>query len=248
MKLLPAFIRRWRSRRAHERLFASEPGVYSQGRWLPETRVSLASRIEHPERLQLADHVTIGHFNLIDASAGVVIDEGVHISNHVTIVSCSSHRSRRLLGRAYAGWPASIAPSPVDEAGAPARHTTADAARGPDHDAAQDPTADAADHLATTLPDGRRPPPGWIAGAVHIGAYSFIGPHSLIEAGTRLGRGCIVCAGAQVRGDFVDFSIIEGAPARVIGDSRRADQPWLQQHPELLESYAEWAGPESVER
>ncbi|MEY2687390.1 MAG: hypothetical protein RL375_1588 [Pseudomonadota bacterium] len=239
MNLLPAFIRRWRRRRAHERLFATEPGVHSQGRWLPETRVSLASRVEHPERLQLADHVTIGHFNLIDASAGVVIDEGAHISHHVVIVSCSSHRSRRLLGRAYARWPVGIEPSPIEpDMPAPRRA----------HEAARDPAEDASDALAATLPDGRRPPPGWIAGAVHIGAYSFIGPHSLIEAGTRLGRGCIVCAGAQVRGDFVDFSVLEGAPARVIGDSRRADQPWLQQHPELLESYAEWAGPESVER
>lgn len=235
MNFLPAFIRRWRRRRAHERLFAMEPGAQSQGRWLAHTCISPASRIEHPERLRLADHVTIGHFNLVDASAGVVIDEGVHISNHVAIVSCSSHRSRRLLGRAYANWPAGIAPS-LMEPEAP----VLDPARGP----ADSP----ADALAATLPDGRRPPPGWIAGAVHIGAYSFIGPHSLIEAGTRLGRGCIVCAGAQVRGDFVDFSIIEGAPARVIGDSRRVDQSWLRQYPELLESYAEWAGPESVER
>jgi acetyltransferase-like isoleucine patch superfamily enzyme len=222
MKLLPAFIRRWRSRRAHERLFAMEPGVHSQGRWLPETRVSPASRIEHPERLTLGDHVTIGHFNLIEASGGVVIEEGVHISNHVAVVSCSSHRSRRLLGRAFANWPSGMAPS-LDATPLPAA----------DGDAAGSPP---------------RTPPGWIAGPVHIGAYSFVGPHSLIEANSRLGRGCIVCAGAQVRGDFVDFSIIEGAPARVIGDSRRADQPWLQQHPELLELYAHWAGPESVER
>ncbi len=239
MTLLPPFIRRWIARRAHERLFSLEPGVSWQGSWLAQTRVSLASRIEHPERLTLADHVTIGHFNLVDASGGVVIDEGAYISNHVSIVSCSSHRSRRLLGRVYAGWPAGIAPSlfePADVAN--------DRPRDPAVDRADDLGAD----LSATLPDGRRPPPGWIAGAVHIGAYSFIGPHSLIEAGTRLGRGCIVCAGAQVRGDFVDFSIIEGAPARVIGDSRRADQAWLQQHPELLEPYAEWAGPNSVER
>jgi acetyltransferase-like isoleucine patch superfamily enzyme len=29
--------------------------------------------------------------------------------------------------------------------------------------------------------------PGWISGPVHIGAYSFIGPHCLIEANTRIG-------------------------------------------------------------
>jgi acetyltransferase-like isoleucine patch superfamily enzyme len=227
MTLLPAFIRRWLGRRAQARQFDTTPGVRSQGRWLEHTRVSPASCIDHPERLTLGDHVTIGPFNLVDASAGVVIEEGVHVSNHVSIVSCSSHRSRRLLGRGYARWPAGMAPSMSEPAAA---------------------TPDARPDLAASLPDGRRPPPGWIAGAVHIGAWSFIGPHSLIEAGSRLGRGCIVCAGAQVRGDFVDFSILEGVPARVIGDSRRADQPWLHQYPELLELYAEWAGQDSVER
>ena len=38
--------------------------------------------------------------------------------------------------------------------------------------------------------------PGWIAGPVRIGAYSFIGPHCLIEANTRIGRGSLVCAGS----------------------------------------------------
>ena len=51
--------------------------------------------------------------------------------------------------------------------------------------------------------------------------------HSLIEANSRLGRGCIVCAGSQVRGEFAEFSVLEGAPARVIGDSRRADKRLL---------------------
>ena len=44
--------------------------------------------------------------------------------------------------------------------------------------------------------------PGWISGPIHIGAYSFVGPHSLIEANTRIGKGTLVCAGSFVRGKF----------------------------------------------
>jgi acetyltransferase-like isoleucine patch superfamily enzyme len=84
--------------------------------------------------------------------------------------------------------------------------------------------------------------PGWVAGAVAIGPYSFIGPHTLIEAGTRLGRGCIVGAGSVVRGQFADFSVIEGRPGVVVGDARDRDAPWLAHHPELRPLYEGWAG------
>ena len=84
--------------------------------------------------------------------------------------------------------------------------------------------------------------PGWIAGPVEIGPYSFIGPHSLIEANTRLGRGTLVCAGSFVRGEYPDFAILEGRPARVVGDSRRADERLLARYPELRPLYDAWAG------
>ncbi len=73
--------------------------------------------------------------------------------------------------------------------------------------------------------------PGWIGGPVHVGAWSFIGPHSLIEANTRLGRGTIVCAGSFVRGEFPDFAVLEGRPARVVGDSRRGDEKLARPSP-----------------
>jgi acetyltransferase-like isoleucine patch superfamily enzyme len=84
------------------------------------------------------------------------------------------------------------------------------------------------------------PRPGWIGGPVHIGAYSFVGPHSLVEANSRLGRGTLVCAGSFVRGDYPDFVILEGRPARVIGDSRHADERLLQRYPELRILYDAW--------
>lgn len=83
--------------------------------------------------------------------------------------------------------------------------------------------------------------PGWIAGPVHIGPYSFIGPHSLIEANTRIGRGSLVCAGSFVRGEYPDFAILEGRPARVVGDSRHADERALDRYPELRVLYDAWA-------
>ncbi|HRH89421.1 MAG TPA: acyltransferase [Rubrivivax sp.] len=84
--------------------------------------------------------------------------------------------------------------------------------------------------------------PGWVAGPIHVGAYSFIGPQVLIEAGTRLGRGTLVRAGSIVRGQFPDFAVLDGRPARVVGDARERDEAWLQRHPELRVHYDAWAG------
>jgi acetyltransferase-like isoleucine patch superfamily enzyme len=77
---------------------------------------------------------------------------------------------------------------------------------------------------------------------VAIGAYSFIGPHVLIEAGTRLGRGTLVRAGSIVRGEFPDFAVLDGRPAQVVGDTRHGDELLLQRHPELRARYQAWAG------
>jgi acetyltransferase-like isoleucine patch superfamily enzyme len=75
------------------------------GALLPLTRISPTTCIEHPPGLQLGDHVFIGHFNYIEALHGVRIDEGTQITNYVSILSHSSHRSLRLMGRAYAVTP-----------------------------------------------------------------------------------------------------------------------------------------------
>ncbi len=164
----------------------------SDGRALPFTRISPCTCIEHEDRLELGDHVFIGHFNFIEASAGVRIDEGAQITNYVSIVTHSSHAALRVMGREYA----------------------------------QDAAARA----------------GFVSGPVRIGAYTFIGPHSVIEAGTTLGKGCVVAAHSVVRGEFPDFSFIRGNPATREGDTREADLKTLQVHPELAERYRAWAG------
>ncbi len=187
------WLNRWRRRLAHLLLHRVVFGETSGGRHLANTRIAPSTCIEHEDRLQLADHVYIGPFNFIEASGGVTIGEGVQITHHVSIVTHSSHRAQRLLGRAYVDWA-----------------------------------------------DQR---PGWVAGAVEVGPYCFIGPHSLVEAGARLGRGCIVRAGSVLRGDFPAFSVIAGNPAVVVGDARDGDARWLVRHPDLRAGYDAWAGP-----
>lgn len=51
---------------------------------------------------------------------------------------------------------------------------------------------------------------------VVIGANCWIGAKVTILDGTRLGNGCVVAAGAVVKGEFPDNCIIGGVPAKVI--------------------------------
>ena len=62
-------------------------------------------------------------------------------------------------------------------------------------------------------------PIGKIRG-VSIGAYTFVGTGSIIMPGARIGRGCVVGAGAVVRGIIPDYSIVAGSPGDIIGDTR----------------------------
>lgn len=81
---------------------------------------------------------------------------------------------------------------------------------------------------------------GYIKGPVIIGQYSFIGPHTVIMPNTTIGKGCIVSAYSYVKGDYPDFSIIKGNPAKVVGDTRHLDKDYLAQNPELKEMYEQW--------
>ena len=49
-----------------------------------------------------------------------------------------------------------------------------------------------------------------------IGEYCFIGYGAVILPGTKLGRQCIVGANAVVKGEFPDYCVIAGNPARII--------------------------------
>lgn len=164
----------------------------ADGRWLEHTRVSTHTEVGHPQRLRIGDHVFIGHFNLIDASGGLEIGEGCQITNHVSVLTHSTHHALRIGGRAFYG---------------------------------------------------QAQPPGYRQAATTIGAYCFVGPHSVIGPGARLGRGVLVKAYSHVTGEVPDFAIVDGHPARVVGDTRRIDRALLERHPEMRAHYEAWAGP-----
>lgn len=82
---------------------------------------------------------------------------------------------------------------------------------------------------------------GYITGSVNIGKYSFIGPHSTIMPESKIGKGSLIAAYSFVKGEFPDFAIISGNPATVIGDTRELDRQYLDENPQLLEFYKEWA-------
>lgn len=189
MRALLNRCRRWLWRQLFFRTLFGE--LSRTGQPLRHTRIAPSTCIEGESGLDLSDHVFIGQFNFIDATAGLHIGEGVQITNFVSIVTHSSHRSIRLLGRAYASHSGDM--------------------------------------------------PGYIRAPIAIGAYSFIGPHSVIEAGSHIGKGVVVCAHARVRGKVPDFSIVAGSPARAIGDVRTRDARLLAQHPELAVHYQAWA-------
>lgn len=159
------------------------------------SRISTHARIESPERLLLGDHVFIGHFNYIDASGGLQIDEGCQITNFVSVLTHSSHLAVRLERERYWG------------------------------------------HAA---------PAGLRRQASRLGAWTFIGPHSLIAPGTTLGRGVLVRAYSFVSGEVPDFAVLEGQPARVVGDTRELDRAWIERHGEAFgpgarAAYEAWA-------
>jgi acetyltransferase-like isoleucine patch superfamily enzyme len=58
---------------------------------------------------------------------------------------------------------------------------------------------------------------------------------------TTIGKGSIVTAFAYVEGEFPDFSIISGNPAKIIGDTRQIDKIFLENYPELQILYDQWA-------
>lgn len=88
---------------------------------------------------------------------------------------------------------------------------------------------------------GQTNPPGFVRRATHVGAYSFIGPHSVVMPGSRIGRGVIVKAFSYVDGEVPDFAVVGGQPAVVVGDTRELDQNWLDGHADERASYDAWA-------
>lgn len=56
----------------------------------------------------------------------------------------------------------------------------------------------------------------YLVKTTHIGENCFIGYGAAIQAGTILGKQCVVGANSVVRGTFPDYCVIVGSPARVV--------------------------------
>jgi acetyltransferase-like isoleucine patch superfamily enzyme len=74
---------------------------------------------------------------------------------------------------------------------------------------------------------------GWnrsTATPIHIGWGSWVGEQAMVLQGTRLGAFCLVAANSVVLGgEFDDYSLIAGSPARVVGSTRDRVSPGLQE-------------------
>lgn len=194
-----AFLNYWRSWIQNLKTIASRlvgtrmVGGFSRGdgKFLPNSRVSNTAYIFSKEKLEIEDHVFIGHFSVLDATYGLRIGEGCQIGFFTGIFTHSSHAAIRLYGREYVKTP----------------HKKA-----------------------------------YFTAPVEIGDYSFIGAHTTILPGTKIGKGSIISAYSLVSGQHPEFSILSGQPARVIGDTRKIDARLLEQHPELAVHYQAWAG------
>jgi acetyltransferase-like isoleucine patch superfamily enzyme len=78
---------------------------------------------------------------------------------------------------------------------------------------------------------------GYERGSIEIGEFTFVGPFCVIMPHTKIGKGSVVAAHSYVKGDFPDFSIIAGNPAKVVGDVREKDNKILSEYPELKNNY-----------
>jgi acetyltransferase-like isoleucine patch superfamily enzyme len=74
---------------------------------------------------------------------------------------------------------------------------------------------------------------------VKIGKYVFIGAGAKILPGVNVGKGALISAGSIVTKNVGEFDIVSGNPAKIIGDTRNLDKPYLRD-PKLFEWYNEW--------
>lgn len=66
----------------------------------------------------------------------------------------------------------------------------------------------------------------WKVSTTRIGDGSFIGFGAAIQAGTVLGKHCIVGTNSVVRGHFPDYCVIVGAPGRIVKKYNPVSGEW----------------------
>lgn len=83
-------------------------------------------------------------------------------------------------------------------------------------------------------------PIGYQKGPVEIGKFTYVGPYSTIMPNTKIGKGSIISAYSYVSGIFPDFAILQGNPAKIIGDTRERDAELLEKYAFLKDEYNKW--------
>lgn len=68
---------------------------------------------------------------------------------------------------------------------------------------------------------------GYVCASVEIGDFSFVGVSAVILPGVKIGKGCVIGAGAIVTHDVSDYSIAIGNPAKVIGSTLDMDKKFF---------------------
>lgn len=67
---------------------------------------------------------------------------------------------------------------------------------------------------------------GYTVKETKIGKGCFIGFGAAIQAGTVLGKHCIVGAHSVVKGEFPDYCVIVGAPAKIVKQYNKLTNSW----------------------
>ena len=67
---------------------------------------------------------------------------------------------------------------------------------------------------------------GMILKETDIGENCFLGYGVIVQAGTKLGKQCVVGANSVVRGEFPDYCVIVGSPARVVKMYNHETEYW----------------------
>ena len=80
-----------------------------------------------------------------------------------------------------------------------------------------------------------RRPAAQVFGRIEVGDDCYIGENALLLPGTTIGAGCLVAAGAVVKGRFAANSVIAGNPAKVVGRASLLVE-LLDQSPDTLDS------------
>lgn len=79
--------------------------IRGDGVYLPYTRISNTSYVFARKKIDIGNHVFVGHFSVMDATYGLSIGEGCQIGFFTGIFTHSSHAAIRLYGRHYVSIP-----------------------------------------------------------------------------------------------------------------------------------------------